>query len=76
MGADYEGQEKALAILRALPREAKEYIAHHVRNCLAGAVGNIDLIRRAGLDDEVSRRLDVADECLAHAVEDLKKIEC
>jgi hypothetical protein len=47
-----------------------------VRNCLAGAVGNIDLIRRAGLDDEVSRRLDVADECLAHAVEDLKKIEC
>ena len=77
MGADYEGQESALAVLRALPSEAKQYIAHHVRNALAGVVGNITLAR---MDVEQGKpaehHLDLADQCLWHAIEDLRKFGC
>ena len=35
MGADYEGQEAGIEAVKALPREGKEYLGHHLNNSLA-----------------------------------------
>ena len=63
MGADYEGQEKAIAILRALPREAKQFLGHHINNSLSGIIGGM----RTG-------QYDLAEKAAWHINEDLKKI--
>lgn len=76
MGADYEGQEKAIAILRALPSEAKEYIAHHMRNALAGAAGYIHLAKKGELNEKTQEHLALADEGISHAVKDLSTFGC
>lgn len=59
-----------------MPTEAREYIAHHLRNALTGAIGNIALAQMATHDERTFFCLKKADECLDHAVEDLKKILC
>ncbi len=76
MGANYEGQEQAIALLRNMPATAREFVAHHLRNALAGAIGNIALARLRTHDPDVALHLKKVDECLDHAVQDLKAIGC
>ena len=50
MGADYEGQDMAIAELSALSPAAKEFLQHHICNplcAIAGAarLGRVDLIQ-------------------------------
>lgn len=76
MGADYQGQEKAIEILQAMPDAAKEYIAHHLRNALAGSIGNLDLAMRQANTKALRERLEKASDGLYHAVQDLARIGC
>ncbi|MEK6744255.1 MAG: hypothetical protein AABZ15_11615 [Nitrospirota bacterium] len=76
MGADYPGQEKAIAILQTMPDAAKEYLAHHMRNALAGSIGNIDLAMRQATTPALKERLEKANDGLFHAVSDLARIGC
>ena len=76
MGADYKEQDKGIEILRAMPSEAREYIAHHLRNSLAAIIGNIYLAMRETDKPSVHKQLSVATECVEHAVADLKRINC
>jgi hypothetical protein len=61
MGANYEGQERAIAELERLSPEAKRFLSHHLGNSL-----NIII---AGL--EVGS-IDLAKEAVWHIVEDLE----
>lgn len=76
MGADYKDQEKGIEILRAMPDAAKEYLAHHLRNALAGSIGNIDLAMRQATTPALKERLEKASDGLYHAVQDLARIGC
>ncbi len=63
MGADYPGQEKALAILHALPKEAKEFLGHHLNNSLSCVIGGIR-----------TKQYGLALEAAWHAAGDVRKI--
>ena len=76
MGADYKDQDKGIEILRSMPDEAKEYIAHHLRNALAGSIGNIDLALHQAKTKSLKERLEKANDGLFHAVSDLARIGC
>ncbi len=76
MGANYEGQEQAITLLRNMPAAAREFVTHHMRNALAGAIGNIALAKLRTHEPDVVRHLNLVDECLDHAVQDLKAIGC
>ena len=39
MGADYPGQDKAIAEISALSREAKDFLQHHICNPLTVVLG-------------------------------------
>jgi hypothetical protein len=43
MGTDYEGQEGAIEEVRALSPRAKELLAHHFNNSLAGIIGGLEI---------------------------------
>ncbi|MBI5075593.1 MAG: hypothetical protein HZB62_10580 [Nitrospirae bacterium] len=43
MGADYKGQDKAIAELSALSREAKEFLNHHIGNSLNIVIVGIEV---------------------------------
>ncbi|HDH51259.1 MAG TPA: hypothetical protein ENG95_07395 [Nitrospirae bacterium] len=62
MGADYEGQEKAVEKVRALPEEVKMLLSHHLRNSLQGILGGA----QTGM-------LELVEKDAKHMVEDLKK---
>jgi hypothetical protein len=64
MGADYQGQERALAELRALSRDAKEYLNHHIGNSLN--------IIHAGIENfMIDGMLEMATKEVWHIVDDL-----
>ncbi len=42
MGADYQGQEAAIAELSALSFEAKKYLNHHIGNSLQQVITGIE----------------------------------
>ncbi len=65
MGAVTNAQEDAaaLALVHAIPTEARRWIQHHFGNALAGAIGMLQISRYAE-----------AMEALDHAVYDLRQI--
>lgn len=63
MGADYEGQERAIEILRELPAECREFLGHHINNSLSVVI--------CGLQ---TGQLDKAEEAAWHISADLKLI--
>lgn len=65
MGADYEGQEKAIIELRELSSEAKGFLSHHIRNSLMTISGGIQI-----------GKLDFAKSAIDHIVHDLERIGC
>lgn len=77
MGVDYVGQEKAIEILREMPKEAKEYLFHHTGNALCAVM--LELWRlRAEIEAGVVlrlKRVDRAMEATQHVMEDLRRIE-
>ena len=62
MGADYEGQEKAIKEVRALSGEAKQLLAHHFRNPLTVIMSEAQM-----------RELRAIEESAKHIVEDLER---
>ncbi len=58
MGADYEGQEKGIEELRALPQEAREYLEHHVGNALQVISGSAELGTTDGIHEQVDHIMD------------------
>jgi hypothetical protein len=65
MGADYVGQEKGIEELKRMSPEAREFLAHHLRNSLNAVLNGIEV-----------GRADIVREAGWHMVEDLKKIGC
>lgn len=65
MGAITNEQEdaEALALVHAMPKEARRWIQHHFGNALAGAIGMLTIGRYAECM-----------EALDHAVSDLRKV--
>lgn len=76
MGADYPGQEKAIEELRKMSEAAREFLAHHMRNSLQSAGGNIALAKVRTHDERICRFMKTAQTCLDHMLDDLKKIGC
>jgi len=66
MGADYEGQEKAVKELGELSLEAKMFLNHHISNPLCSIICGID---RCDLN---SCDLDMVKEAAWHIVKDLR----
>ncbi|MDA8082317.1 MAG: hypothetical protein M0024_01500 [Nitrospiraceae bacterium] len=62
MGADYAGQEDALAELAGLSNGAKEYLNHHIMNTLTGILGASKLGRH-----------DMVEQGVWHIVDDFEK---
>lgn len=65
MGADYEGQEKAIMELRNLSQDAKTFLSHHIRNSLTVIAGSI-----------YTGQLDFAKAAIDHLVHDLERLGC
>jgi len=61
MGANYKDQEKAIAELSALSREAKIFLNHHIGNPLTVIIGAIE-----------QGKFDIAKEVAWHIVDDLR----
>ena len=61
MGANYEGQKKAIEELSNLSKEAKSFLCHHISNALNVVIGGI-----------TSGELDIAEEAAWHILEDLR----
>lgn len=60
MGADYPGQEAAIAELSALSKEAKGFLQHHIANPLSVILGAAHL-----------RQYDLIEKQVTHIVDDL-----
>ncbi|MFA6054056.1 MAG: hypothetical protein WC769_01650 [Thermodesulfovibrionales bacterium] len=65
MGADYEGQEKAIEELRALSPSAKEFLSHHLRNSLSGIITGVE-----------TGKLEIVKQSAWHIIDDLVRIGC
>lgn len=65
MGAITNAEEDAaqLALVHAMPKDARKWIQHHFGNALAGALGGLAV-----------NRIDLVEEAINHAVSDLRKI--
>lgn len=64
MGADFPGDEQAIAMLRSMPLEAREWLHHHFGNSLQCVIGGLVIG-----DYEMARK------AAQHAVADLRKIK-
>ncbi len=75
MGADYKGQEKAIAELSAMSPEAKAFLNHHIGNSLGVVVTSIEAtmidILRSAIDDVDINPLKAAKAAAFHIVDDL-----
>lgn len=74
MGADYKGQDKAIAELSALSREAKEFLNHHICNPLNVVIVGVEATKHeiereaVGLDTD---HLVAAEKAAWHIIDDL-----
>ena len=82
MGADYEGQEKGIIVLRGMDEEGRKYISHHFRNSMNVVLGNLvlaqsDIMVAEQTDNtDIPGRLREAKKAADHLLSDLKKIGC
>jgi hypothetical protein len=65
MGADYEGQERAIEELKNLSSEAKQYLSHHIRNGLNIVINGIQ-----------TKHFNLATYAARHIVADIERIGC
>lgn len=69
MGADYTGQEAAIAELSALSKEAKGFLQHHMCNPLSVILGAAQL----GQFDMIKKQVDhIVDDLVLAGIRDAK----
>lgn len=76
MGADYDGEKKAIAELRAMSPAARNWLSHHLRNSVAVITARLHLIETQQPGIYNALNLESAHDAAWHIVADLERIGC